>query len=104
MKRIIQQQMAINAVRENLELFDLPYKEIGEENFDYLNNKKTDTPACYTFRFETVNYIHIILDEEMYVYEDGLHDDPGEYVKTDKFYDLKYWIAKMSAEYKKYRN
>ena len=46
MKRIIQQNMAIDAVRNLLELFDLPYKEIGEESYDYENTKATDYSKC----------------------------------------------------------
>ena len=101
MKRRIQLQMAIDAVRENLEFFDLPYKE-GEDNFDYLTVEYTDRPVCYTFSFHNVNFIHIIFDEELYLFQDGLHMEPGEYVKTDKFYELKFWIAKSASEYKKY--
>ena len=69
MKRRIQLQMAIDAVRENLEFFDLPYKE-GEENFDYLTAENTDRPVCYTFSFHDVNFIHIIFDEEQFMNTD----------------------------------
>lgn len=103
MKRIIQQNMAIDAVRNVLESFDLPYKEIGEENYDYENSKATDYPKCYTFRFETVNYIHIVLDEETYIYEDGLHFETKYITVTDQFVNLKFWIARQAAEYKQSR-
>ena len=103
MKRIIQQNMAIDAVRNVLESFDLPYKEIGEENYDYENSKVTDYPKCYTFRFETVNYIHIVLDEETYIYEDGLHFEDKYITVTNKFSDIKFWLSKMSSEYKQSR-
>lgn len=95
--------MAIDAVRNVLELFDLPYKEIGEENYDYENSKATDYSKCYTFRFETVNYIHIVLDEEKYIYEDGLHFETMYITVTDQFVNLKSWIARQAAEYKQSR-
>jgi len=103
MKRVIQQNMAIDAIRNLLESFDLPYKEIGEENYDYENSKVTDYPKCYTFRFETVNYIHIVLDEETYIYEDGLHFESKYITVTDQFVNLKFWIARQAAEYKQSR-
>ena len=95
--------MAIDAVRNLLELFDLPYKEIGEESYDYENTKATDYSKCYTFRFETVNYIHIVLDEEKYIYEDGLHFETKYITVTDQFINLKSWIARQAAEYKQSR-
>ena len=95
--------MAIDAVRNLLELFDLPYKEIGEESYDYENSKTTDYSKCYTFRFETVNYIHIVLDEETYIYEDGLHFEDKYITVTDQFINLKSWIARQAAEYKQSR-
>lgn len=102
--RIINFKLAIDTIRQHIEDFDLPYKEIGYENVDYTkNNPRTEYPMCYTFRFHSVNYIHIIINEEKYVVEDALHFDEEDYWKifTD-IKDLKMWLSKMSVEYKEY--
>jgi hypothetical protein len=100
--RLIDSHLAIKTVREYLELFDLPYKEIGYENIDYSakNIKPNLThPVCYTFRFHTVNYIHIMLNEEKYIMEDGFNY--GDYWKTfTNIIELKMFISKISVNYK----
>lgn len=100
--RVINSHLAIKTVREHLELFDLPYKEIGYENIDYASKgvkPSTNHPVCYTFRFHTVNYIHIMLNEEKYVVEDGYNYD--EYWRTfTNMIELKMFLSKISAEYK----
>lgn len=102
--RIINFKLAVDTIRQHIEDFDLPYKEIGYENVDYVkNNPRTEYPMCYTFRFYSINYIHIIINEEKYVVEDGLHFDAENYWKTfTDIKDLKMWLSKMSVEYKEY--
>lgn len=100
--RLIDSHLAIKTVREYLELFDLPYKEIGYENVDYsAKDIKPNLiyPVCYTFRFHTVNYIHIMLNEEKYIMEDGFNY--GDYWKTfTNIIELKMFISKISVNYK----
>ena len=50
--RIIKLRLAIDSIRQKIESLDLPYKEIGYENWDYGTDKPTPIPKCFTFRFK----------------------------------------------------
>lgn len=101
MDRYIKLDLARKTVEKLLEENDMPYKDIGYENRDYEHNEDTATPKCYTFRFHTMNYIHIDILEEKYVVEDAWDFGTDEYIKVfDNFTDLKIWMVHAANNYK----
>lgn len=98
--RIIKSNLAIDSIRLKIESLDLPYKDIGYENWDYEFNKPTPMPACYTFRFNNCYYVHIDLMKEKYGYEDPDNFGTDEYLTwTDDIGEIKFKIDTVAKEY-----
>ena len=98
--RIIKSNLAINSIRLKIESLDLPYKDIGYENWDYETNKPTLMPKCYTFRFNNCYYIHIDLMKEKYGYEDADNFGTEDYLTwTDDIGEIKFKIDTVAKEY-----
>lgn len=101
--RIIKSNLAINSIRLKIESLDLPYKDIGYENWDYETNKPTLMPSCYTFRFLSCYYVHIDLMKEKYGYEDADNFGTEDYLTwTDDIGEIKFKIDTVAKEYYEY--
>lgn len=98
--RIIKSKLAIKSIRQKIESLDLPYKDIGYENFNYDTNKATPMPACYTFRFNNCYYIHIDLMKEKYGFENPYNFGTSAYLTwTDDIGEIKFKIDEIAKEY-----
>lgn len=100
MKRLIRLKLAIDTVIEDLDLFDLPYKIVGYENYNYETDEDTQMPWCYTIKILN-SFIHIVLDEEKYIFYSKLTDTE---IITDHIQDIKMWFGKLSQQYHKFRS
>ena len=98
--RIIKLKLAIDSIRLKIESLDLPYKEIGYENWDYETDKPTPMPKCFTFRFILGYYVHIDIEQEKYGYENPDNFGTDEYLTwTDDIGEIKFKIDTVAKEY-----
>ena len=98
--RIIKTSLALGTIRLKIESLDLPYKDIGYENYDYDTDKPTPMPSCYTFRFLGCYYVHIDLMKEKYGFENPDNFGTDEYLTwTDDIGEIKFKIDEAAKEY-----